>query len=77
MEWEPGATWLLVRILVKGTIHAYSHPPSSLKIVSSFTSKEEVREFESDVPPPPGERPFSNPFLNMAGIIPQKEARRF
>lgn len=71
MEWEPGATWLVVRILVKGTSHESSHPPSFLKIVSSFTSKEEVREFES------GKRPFSNPFLSMAGIILQREARRF
>lgn len=73
----PGATWLLVRILVKGTSHESSHPPSFLKIVSSFTSKEEVREFESSVFPLPGKRPFSNPFLSMAGIILQREARRF
>lgn len=68
MEWEPGATWLVVRILVKGTSHDSSHPPSFLKIVSGFTSKEEVREFES------GKRPFSNPFLSMAGIILEREA---
>lgn len=71
MEWGPGATWLAVRILVKGISHGSSHPPSFLKIVSGFTSKDEVRESES------GKRPFSNPFLSMAGIILEREARRF
>lgn len=77
MEWGPGGTWLVVRILVKGTSHDSSHPSPSLKIVSSFTSKEEVREFQSDFFPPVGERPFSNPFLSMAGIILQRDAGRF
>lgn len=44
----------------QGTSHGSSHPPSFLKIVSGFTSKDEVRESES------GKRPFSNPFLSMA-----------
>lgn len=48
MEQEPGATWLVVRILVEGTSHVSSHPLLLPKIVSSFTSKWEVREFESD-----------------------------
>lgn len=61
MEWEPGATWLVVRILVKGTSHESSHPPSFLKIVSNFTSKEEVREFESSVFSPPWEKAIFQP----------------
>lgn len=80
MEWGPGGTWLVVRILVKGTSHDSSHPFPSLKIVSSFTSKEEVREFQSDVFfffSSWGKRPFSNPFLSMAGIILQRDAGRF
>lgn len=60
MEWEPGDTWLVVRILVKGTSHDSSHPSSSPKIVSSFTSKEEVREFQSDVSPPWGKAVFQS-----------------